>query len=140
MSDYDKIYNLYKEYMQKNSKYSPIVTKYTTNTISKFPTIVFSLNNDVDTDNATIDKIEYYEQKYFTINIYTKDKVNGTNIVTTSQVISDELGELTKEFFNKINMKRTRYSPEPNLDTSILRLVIQYQCMIGNARKNIIRR
>ena len=140
MEDYEKIFKLYKEYLQENSKYSPIVVKYNNNTMSKFPTVVFSLSNYVDTDNATIDMIEYYEQYYFTIDIYTKDKVNGTNIVTASQVISNELGELTKEFFKKLNMKRTRYTPAPNLDTSILRLIIQYQCMVGNARKNIIRR
>lgn len=141
MNEYEYIFDKYKEYLVNNSKYSPTVVKYNNNTVSKFPTVVCTLSNWVDTDNVTIDKIENYQQYYFTINIYTKDKTKGSNIVTTSQVISEELSELTTQFFGKIlNMKRTRHSPEPNLDTSVLRVVIQYQCMIGNARGNIIRR
>jgi len=141
MKDYELIFDKYKEYLQSNSKYSPNVVKYNSNAISMFPTVVCTLSNWIETDNATIDKIEYYDQYYFTINIYTKDKTKGSNIVTASQVISEELSELTTQFFgNVLNMKRTRHSPEPNLDTSILRVVIQYQCLIGNARKNIIRR
>ena len=141
MEDYEKIFDLYKQYLLANSKYSPIVVKYNNNEVSKFPTVVCTLSNWVNTDNATLEKIEYYDEYYFTINIYAKDKTKGTNIVTASQVIIEELSELTTQFFgNKLNMKRTRHSLEPNLDASILRLVIQYQCMIGNAKKNIIRR
>lgn len=141
MKEYELIFDKYKEYLQENSQYSPIVVKYSSNTVSKFPTVVCTLSNWINTDNATVDMLEYYDEYYFTINIYTKDKTKGTNIVTTSQVISEELSELTTQFFEKIlNMKRTRHSPQPNLDTSILRVVIQYQCLIGNVRKNIIRR
>lgn len=141
MNEYEYIFDKYKEYLLENSSYSPTVVKYNNNTVSKFPTVVCTLSNWVDTDNVTIDKIESYQQYYFTINIYTKDKTKGSDIVTASQVISEELSELTTQFFGKIlNMKKTRHSPEPNLDTSVLRVVIQYQCMIGNARGNIIRR
>ena len=141
MKEYELIFDEYKKYLQSKSQYSPNVVKYNNNTVSKFPTVVCTLSNWVDTDNATVDRIEYYDQYYFTINIYTKDKTKGSSIVTASQVINEELGELTIQFFERaLNMKRTRYSPEPNLDTSVLRVVIQYQCMIGNTRKNIIRR
>jgi hypothetical protein len=37
-------------------------------------------------------------------------------------------------------MKKTLDNPTPNLDTSILRRTINYQCLIGNIRGNIIRR
>ena len=78
---------------------------------------------------------------HFKIDIYTKNKTQGANIVTASQVINEELSRLTMEFFGgKLNMKKTLNKPTPNLDTEILRKTIQYQCLIGNARGNIIRR
>lgn len=138
---YDKIFDEYKKYIESNSQYGARVVKYNTNTSTYFPLITCILSDNRDTDDCTIDKIEYYEAFYFTIDIYTKDKVKGTNVVTASQVISDELSKLTMQFFGeKLNMKKTLNRPTPNLDTSILRKTMQYQCLIGNVRGNIIRR
>ena len=126
-------------FTENNSSYGDIVEKSSTNTSPRFPIISCELSNNIDTNRATIDKIEYYEAFYFTINIYTKDKViNGQTIA--SKVINDELSNLTTQFFNNLNMKKTLNKPTPNLDTSILRKTIQYQCYVGNARLNIIRR
>lgn len=137
---YEETYANYKAFIQKYSQYHPDVVKMNNNTASKFPTIVFTMSNNTNTDYGSVDRLEKYDAIYFTINIYTKNKVNGTNIVTASQVINDELSKLTNQFFgNTMGMKKTQDSPEPNLDTSILRKVIQYQCLRGN-RKNIIRR
>lgn len=138
---YDLIFNEFKKFVEQNSQYGARVVKYNTNTSSYFPLVACTLSDNQDTDECTIDKIEYYEAFYFTIDIYTKDKTNGQNVVTASQVISDELSKLTMKFFGeKLNMKKTLNRPTPNLDTSILRKTIQYQCLIGNARGNIIRR
>lgn len=138
---YERVFFEYKNFVKSRSQYNPEVVKYTTNTASVFPTIVFSMSNNTHTDNGTVDRIELYDAIYFTINIYTKDKIKGTNIVTASQVINDELSKLTNQFFgNLVGMKKTMDSPQPNLDTSILRKVIQYQCLKGNIRGNIIRR
>lgn len=138
---YEETFAKFKKYIQKYSSYSPNVVKYNSNDISKFPNITFYMSNNTNTDTGSVDRIERYDAIYFTINIYTKDKTNGTNIVTASQVINNELSSLTTQFFGNImGMKKTQDSPEPNLDTSILRKVIQYQCYRGNVRGNIIRR
>ena len=136
---YENVFQAFKNYIKNNSSYGDIVEKSSTNTSPRFPIISCELSNNIDTNRATIDKIEYYEAFYFTINIYTKDKViNGQTIA--SKVINDELSNLTTQFFNNLNMKKTLNKPTPNLDTSILRKTIQYQCYVGNARLNIIRR
>ena len=137
---YDLIFEKYKYFIEQNSIYSPRVVKYYTNTSTYFPIISLTLSNDTHTDNATIDKIEYYDEHYYTIDIYTQNKTRGANIVTASQVINDELTKLTIQFFDQLNMRRTLCRPTPNLDKSVLRKTIQYQCLVGNARKNIIRR
>lgn len=137
---YDLIFEKYKYFIEQNSIYQPRVVKYYTNTSTYFPIISLTLSNDTHTDNATIDKIEYYDEHYYTIDIYTQNKTRGANIVTASQVINDELTKLTIQFFDQLNMRRTLCRPTPNLDKSVLRKTIQYQCLVGNARKNIIRR
>ena len=137
---YDEIFNRYKTFIESNSKYNAKVVKYNTNTSSYFPLITCVLSDNTDTEECTNDKIEYYEAFYFTINIYTKNETKGANIKVASQVINDELTRLTIQFFGELNMKRTLNKPTPNLDTSILRRTIQYQCLIGNVRGNIIRR
>lgn len=138
---YDLIFDEYKKFIEENSQYGARVVKYNTNTSSYFPLITCVLSDNQDTNECTNDKIEYYESFYFTIDIYTKDKTKGTNVVVASQIINDELSKLTIKFFGeKLNMKKTLNRPTPNLDYSILRKTIQYQCLIGNVRGNIIRR
>ena len=137
---YEEIFSAYKKFIEENSQYDAKVVKYNTNTSSYFPIITLVLSNNTDTDYCTNEKIEFYEANYFTIDIYTKDKTKGANKIA-SQVISEELSRLTMIFFGeKLNMKRTLNRPTPNLDTSILRRTIKYQCLIGNVRANIIRR
>lgn len=136
---YEEIYQQFKKFVVENSKYNPKVVKYNTNTSSIFPIITFVLTNNQDTDFCSIDKIEKYESFYFTIDIYAKDKTIGNEKIA-SQIIIEELSRLTMLFFGeKLNMKKTLNRPTPNLDTSILRKTIQYQCLIGT-RGNIIRR
>lgn len=136
---YENVYQAYKKYIINNANFGDIVVKKSNETSPRFPIISCQLSNNTDTDRCTVDKREYYEAFYFTINIYTKDKkTNNTTIA--SKVINDELSNLTIEFFNKLNMKKTLNRPTPNLDTSILRKTIQYQCYVGNARIDIIRR
>ena len=138
---YEEIFDNYKKFIEDNSQYNARVVKYNTNTSTYFPLITCVLSNNVDTDYCSIDKIECYEEYYFTIDIYTKNKTTGTNVTVASQIINDELSKLTMQFFGeKLNMKKTLNRPTPNLDGSILRKTIQYQCLIGNARGNIIRR
>ena len=136
---YEEIYARFKEYIESNSQYNAKVVKYNTHTSTYFPIVSFVLDDNKDTDNCTNDKIEFYEAHYYIINIYTKDK-NINSVTIASQKINDELTKLTIQFFNQLNMKRTLCKYTPNIDTSILRRTINYQCLIGNARGNIIRR
>lgn len=148
---YEEIYEQFKQFIENNSKYNVIVVKNSTYTSTYFPIITFVLDDNRDTDYCSNDKIEFYEAHYYTINIYTKDKnvtvtkeQNGEEIESiekvASQVINNELTKLTIQFFNQLNMKRTLCKYTPNLDNRILRRTINYQCLIGNARGNIIRR
>lgn len=140
ISKYDDIFQAYKDYIVENSQYSPRVVKHNTNTTTYFPLIKLVLSDFRNTDETTMDKLEYYDGFYFTIDIYTKDKTSENGKIA-SQIISDELTRLTIEFFgDKLNMRRTLCRPTPNIDTSVLRMTINYQCLIGNARGNIIRR
>lgn len=147
---YEEIFDKYKTFIENNSQYDARVVKYNNNTSTHFPIVTCYLNNNTDTDYCSIDKIEFYEAFYFTIDIYAKDKeieiteiIDGEEVKTyetiASQIIIDELTKLTIQFFGGLNMKRTLNRPTPNLDASILRKTIQYQSLIGT-RGNIIRR
>lgn len=148
---YEEIYARFKNYIESNSKYNAKVVKYNTNTSTHFPIVTCVLDDNKDTDNCTNDKIEFYEAHYYVINIYTKDKNQTTTIIENqqekqitekiaSQVINDELTKLTIQFFTQLNMKRTLCKYTPNIDINVLRRTINYQCLIGNVRGNIIRR
>ena len=136
---YNLLFKEFKEYIDKNSQYDVRVVKHNTNTSTHFPVISFVLTNFINTNDCTIDKIEYYDNFYFTIDIYSKNKVISGKTIS-SQVISEDLLKLVLKFFDKKNMLRTSCRPTFNLDDSISRINVQYQCAIGNARGNIIRR
>ena len=136
---YEEIFDRFKKFIEENSQYNARVVKYNTNTSSYFPIITCVLSDNKDTDYCTLGKEEFYESHFFTINIYTKDKtINSEKI--SSDVINKELCKLTTYFFGEMNMKKTLNRPTPNLDQSILRRTMQFQCLIGNVRGNIIRR
>ena len=148
---YEEIYARFKTFIESNSKYNARVVKYNTNTSTHFPIVSCVLDDNKDTDYCTNDKIEFYEAHYFIINIYTKDQNQKKTIIENNkevqvdekiaaQVINNELTKLTIQFFNELNMKRTLCKYTPNIDKSILRRTINYQCLIGNVRGNIIRR
>lgn len=136
---YNEIYQNYKEFIVAKSLYEPRVVKDYTSTSTYFPIISCQLTNVVDTDYCTVDMIEKYDEIYLTIDIYTKDKTIGANKIA-SQLINDELTELTMQFFSSIKMKRTLCRLTPNADTSITRRTIQCQGLVSHTRGNIIRR
>ena len=137
---YEEIFDRYKKFIEENSQYNARVVKYNTNTSAYFPLITCVLSDNKDTDYCSLGKEEYYETHNFTINIFTKDK-QMQNQTIASDLINKELCKLTTYFFGEImNMKKTLNRPTPNLDTSILRRTLQFDCLIGNVRGNIIRR
>jgi len=142
---YNDIVKDYKNYMEANSQYyeansaRPLVVKGYSSTSAYFPIISIQFSNVTNTNSCTIDMIEKYNEAYITIDIYTKNK-NVNNATVASELINDELTNLTMRFFESINMKITMCMLTPNMDTSILRRTIQAQGLVGTARKNIIRR
>ena len=145
IEEYNEIVSKYKQYMENSSKYytinadKPLVVKSYPSTTPYFPLITAQLSNITNTNYCTIDKVENYNEFYLTLDIYTKDKtINNEKIA--SQLINDELTDLTMKFFESINMKMTLCRNTPNLDTSILRRTMQFQGLVGTARGNIIRR
>lgn len=140
INNYEEIFNAFKKYIEENSKYNPRVVKYNTNTSTYFPIITLTLANNIDTNRCTLGKYEFYEEHFYTVDIYTKDKIMGEKVTVASQIINEELTLLSNQFFNKLNMKRTLCKITPNIDSAILRRTCQYQGLIGNVRENIIRR
>lgn len=136
---YENVYQAYKKYIESNSSYGVKVFKFSNDDSTYFPITTFGLSNNTDTDRSSVDKIEYYEAFYFTITHYAKDK-NIDNVKISSKVINDETRKLTITFFKNLNMRKTLDRPIPNLDKSILRNRMEYQCYVGNARIDIIRR
>lgn len=136
MINFNKLYLEYKTYIESNSQYSPKVVKNYNYEKSQFPIIDFSYDDSVNTDDATIGGIEYYDREYFIITIYTIDKGN-----VSRNVIADELKQLTHKFMGRYKgMTRTTCKPIPNMDTQVLRTLMKYECYVGNVYGNIIRR
>lgn len=137
-SAYEVIFDRYKKYIEENSIYKPRVVKYNTSTSPYFPLITCPLSDETIAFKST-KKIEKIENIFFTIDIYAKDIVKGSKKIA-SQMVVDELKQLTYQFFEDgLNMNRTLSRPTPNLDTSILKHTIHYDCAINN-RGNITRR
>ena len=136
---YENVYQAYKKYIESNSSYGVKVFKSSNDDSPYFPITTFGLSNNTDTDRSSVDRIEYYEAFYFTITHYAKYK-NIDNVKISSKVINDETRKLTITFFKNLNMRKTLDRPIPNLDKSILRNRMEYQCYVGNARIDIVRR
>lgn len=136
MEKFSKLFLEYKTYIETNSKYSPKVVKFFNYDKANFPSISFNNANSTNSNDATIDGIEYYDNEDFEITIYVKDVGN-----ISKNIITEELVQLTHKFLGRYKgMKRTLCRPIPNLDTNVLRTLMNYQCQIGNVYGNIVRR
>ena len=136
MIKFSKLFLEYKQYIESNSQYNTKVVKNFNYSKSHFPIIDFSYENTTNSNDSTVDRIEYYDNEYFAVTIYAKDE--GT---VSKNVITEELIELTHKFLGRYKgMKRTLCKPIPNLDTNVLRTLMNYQCQVGNVYGNIVRR
>ena len=136
MIKFSKLYLEYKTYIESNSKYNPKVVKDFNNDSTNFPIVDFRYDDSYETNDSTVERIEYYDKEFFIITLYVKD--DGE---ISRNIITEELVELTQKFLGRYKgMLRTACKPIPNLDTSVLRTLIKYQCQVGNIYGNIIRR
>ena len=126
----------YKNYIESNSQYGVKVVKDFNYNNSHFPIIDFNHQDSRESNDSTVDKIEYYDNEYLEVVIYAKD-AGGIS----RNIITEELVELTHKFLGKYKgMKRTSCRPIPNMDTTVLRTLMSYEFQYGNVRGNIIRR
>lgn len=135
---YDVIFKAYKTFMQDKLDYDVTILKHYNSSKVDFPLVTLELTNNIDADSNSLLNIDYFEWYYFTINIYTKDMVVNEEQVA-SNVINNQICNLTMEFFRKINMKKVLNKFIPNIDNNILRKNLQYEGQFGN-REQIIRR
>ena len=135
---YDVIFKAYKTFMQDKLDYDVTILKHYNGSKVDFPLVTLELTNNIDADSNSLLNIDYFEWYYFTINIYTKDMVVNEEQVA-SNVINNQICNLTMEFFRKINMKKVLNKFIPNIDNNILRRNLQYEGQFGN-REQIIRR
>ena len=136
MIKFNELYLDFKNFIENNSQYGAKVVKNVTNKTTYFPIVAFTYVNSVNTNDATVDRIEYYDREYFEITIYAQDKGD-----ISRNIISDELINLTQKYMGDYkNMYRTGCKPIFNIDESIARTIITYQCQVGNIYGNIIRR
>lgn len=136
MMNFNDIYLEYKEFIEGNSQYNPRVVKDFTYKSSTFPVVDFKHEDSYETRNRTLDRIEYYDNEDFTINIYAQDKGS-----LSRNVILDELTNLTQIFMGlHKNMRRSSCKNLPNLDTDVGRRIIKYKCRWNNVYGNIWRR
>lgn len=136
MMDFNSLYLEYKQFIEENSNYSPRVVKDFTYKSTYFPIVDFKHDDSVQTNNMTLDRIEYYDDEDFSITFYAQDKGN-----LSRNVIIDELVNLTHIFMGiQKNMKRTTCKNLPNLDTDVGRKITKYKCRWGNVYGNIWRR
>lgn len=136
MMQFSKLFKEYKQYIEENSKYSPKVVKDFIFSSTYFPVIDFKYEDSINTNDATHGLIEYYDAEYFSVTIYAQDKGE-----ISRNIITEELIELTQKFLGRYKgMTRTACKPIPNLDTSVQRTIMKYQCQYGNVYGNIIRR
>lgn len=136
MIKFTDLYLEYKKYIESNSKYSPKVVKDYNYDSQYFPIVDFSYDDSVNTNDATIGGMEYYDREYFIITLYVKD--SGT---ISRNIITEELRDLTQKFLGRYKgMTRTSCKNIPNLDTNVLRTLMKYECRVGNVHGNIVRR
>ena len=136
MMDFNNLFLEYKQFIEENSIYSPRVVKDFTYKSTYFPIVDFKHDDSIETNNRTVDQIEYYNDEEFSITFYAQDKGN-----ISRNVIIDELVKLTHIFMGlQKNMRRTYCKNLPNLDTDVGRKIMKYKCRWGNIYGNIWRR
>ena len=136
MINSDEIFLEYKKFIEENSIYSPRVVKNFTYKSTYFPILDFKHYDSSETNESTVDRMEYYDEEEFTIMIYAQDKGN-----VSRNVIINELKKLTNTFMSlKMNMRRTTCRDLPNLDADVGRLLMKYKCRWNNVYGKIWRR
>lgn len=119
----EKIFPELKQYIETNSKYSPIVTKVYTEQSKKFPIVTVQLVRE----RQVFGNLSYGERRYpfrVNINVYSNDKtINNTKV--SKIAITDEISELVETYFNEsCKISLNREDDIANIDGNIRRNII----------------
>lgn len=128
---YDKIFHILKDFLQKESKYSPIVTKLSQMQSNKFPLVVITEEENTFLTGTT--RLEETRSKLdYEINIYTTDmEINGEKV--SKLEIAKELKGLVDNVMNcNLKMRRKACRPTPNLDIDIYRITMRYSTTVND--------
>ena len=86
MINSDEIFLEYKKFIEENSIYSPRVVKNFTYKSTYFPILDFKHYDSSETNESTVDRMEYYDEEEFTIMIYAQDKGNvSRNVIINAR-------------------------------------------------------
>ena len=131
------LFNLYKDYMKKESKFEPTVLPSSSKSLTKFPTILFKEQNNVDNmQYTTLDRTQKVSDLTLVVEIYTQNK-NVGNTKYASKYIMDELKYLTFDFFDVFGCQRMSCEPAEYYNKEVDRLVIIYSCSVNNWNRKI---
>lgn len=127
----------YKEYIISNSKFNPLVIPKSNKTLTKFPTILFKEQNNINNRLYTsIDRSQKVDTITDVVEIYTQDMILE-NKQYASKVIMDELKYLTFDFFEYYGCDRIECTPAEYLNKEVDRLVIIYRYNFNNWNRKI---
>jgi hypothetical protein len=128
----NKIFKLYKEFIIKNSAYSPEVFNDIPQQLAVFPTITFTESDNRDSDGFnSVDRTEFVDVVQYKIDIYTKNKTLGKKSVAR-KLITNELKQLTKSFLRAYGFRRTSCNKAEYLDLDVDRTVIVAECNVNS--------
>ena len=125
----------YKKFIEINSKFEPTILPSSNKDLTKFPTILFKEQNNIES-SSTLNRIEYIDEITLVIEIYCQTKTIG-NKKYASKTIMDELKYLTFEFFRTVGCERLSCEPVEYYNKEVDRLVMLYRFNINSWNNKI---
>lgn len=125
----------YKKFIETNSKFEPTILPSSNKDLTKFPTILFKEQNNIES-SSTLNRIEYIDEITLVIEIYCQTKTIG-NKKYASKTIMDELKYLTFEFFRTVGCERLSCEPVEYYNKEVDRLVMLYRFNINSWNNKI---
>lgn len=132
---YECVYNKIKSFLSTHNEFAPVVLKQPKG--DKFPRVVVEMiSNDVLSRDIGMHNV--FSSVGIEINIYAKNMTSGKVKYADMQVaekIADDISFVCEDLFE---MKRTLYSPTPNIDADVYRLTLRYSALQDDKRNRFI--
>ena len=117
----------FKDYIESNSKYSPLVSVNPSGNF--FPKVIIQFTDDIETYRSIM-SMDIHSQWTITIDIYTEQQGQ-----TSNYTIARELEYLVREYMGNIRgFHRITDTPTPNYDTNVYRITLEYQPRVDEKR------